>query len=188
MDAVIAALLWPFVTVFQYLRFVLGTLIALPFLIATRPKRHFDLVSVLAPLPLGIYVFSGIIGFYAPYSATIAATVLELNPKKCVVTFGDWPWLRNPFSSVHAVALANAGELSSGLLMVSALQKTKLRAIPNSISTTYLKKARGTIKAVSEAVTLEEGKTKDVEVSASLYDSKGVLVAVTKVCWAVSPR
>jgi len=72
--------------------------------------------------------------------------------------------------------------------MVSALQTTKLRAIPNVITTTYLKKARGTIKAVSEAVTLEEGKTKDVEVSASLYDSKGVLVAVTKVCWAVSPR
>lgn len=188
MDAVIAVLLWPFVTLFQYLRFVVGILIALPFLLVSRPRRHFDLFSTLAPLPLGVHVFSGIIGFYAPYSATIAATVQDLSPKKCVLTFSDQPWLRNPFSSVHAIALANAGELCSGLLMVSALQTTKLRAIPNVITTTYLKKARGTIKAVSEAVTLEEGKTKDIEVSASLYDSKGVLVAVTKVCWAVSPR
>ena len=60
----------------------------------------------------------------------------------------DRPWLRNPFSCVHALALANLGEFSSGMLMVNwlAYHKDK-RGIPIKIETEYLKKARGKILA-----------------------------------------
>jgi acyl-coenzyme A thioesterase PaaI-like protein len=104
------------------------------------------------------------------------------------VTFEDRPWLRNPFGSIHAIALANLGELTSGLCLISAMQHLPLKGIPVRIDTMYLRKARGTItgectislKALTDAKSAAE-----FVVETILSDTQGAVVAKTSVTWSL---
>jgi hypothetical protein len=104
------------------------------------------------------------------------------------VTIEDRPWLRNPFGSVHAIALANLGELTSGLCLITAMQHLPLKGIPVRIDTVYHRKARGTItgecsislKALSEVKSAAE-----IVVETILSDAQGVTVAKTSVTWSL---
>lgn len=192
MDAVKSFFIWPVVTIFQYVRFSVGAIVCLPVILLTQkwPKDFFALYKSLASLPFGKHVFSGIVYFYAPYTSSICGIVDKLNETTCEVYITDLPWLHNPYSSIHAVALANLGEFSSGLLMISCMQRAKsLRGIPVRINTEYMKKARGTIRAVSEAPDLAAVSSKrDVIVTSTMYDGKGEVVAKTFVTWAIDVR
>ncbi len=84
------------------------------------------------------------IGLVAPYSSSISARILKLTKEESVVAISDLPWLRNPFNSVHAIALANLAELASGLGVMTAMQHAKgvrgivTRSAPSSVSRAYL--------------------------------------------------
>jgi hypothetical protein len=155
MDAAVASVVWPFVTLFQYLRFVLGCILCagpmvFHLLRGGSLRKYNDIWSVLSKLPLGKYVFSGIAAFVAPYTASVAPCVQNLTSNSCIATMEDYPWLRNPFGSLHAVALTNLGEFATGLSVLCLLQEEKykhLRGIPVSIETEFIKKARGTVTA-----------------------------------------
>ncbi len=166
MDALKSFVLWPFVTSACYLRFIAGCLIAGPSIGfdfccgGKRLGKFVDLWKLLNSFPFGSNVFSGIAAFYAPYTSSIYPTVTDLTKSTCSITISDYPWLRNPFGSIHAVALANLGEFASGLCMISSLQYRKdLRGIPTKIEMEYFKKARGVITARGSA---------DIEVTTSL--------------------
>lgn len=99
----------------------------------------------------------------------------------------DRPWLRNPFGSLHAVALTNLGELASGVCMVAAMQHAKgIKGIPVQIDTSYHKKARGTITGRS-SVSLKalEDNNGEYKVTTTLTDKKGAEVAVCVVTWSM---
>jgi hypothetical protein len=143
-----------------------------------------------------MYVFSGIISFYAPYTASVSPIVKRLDRTSCTVSIQDRPWLRNPFSSVHAIALSNIGELASGLAMVTTLQyHPHLRGIPIQISTEYYHKARGIVIAVSsiasaiECIDSIESPTL-IKLSTDIYDSSSddLVLARTSVVWSVSKK
>ncbi len=57
--------------------------------------------------------------------------------------------LKNPFNSIHAVALTNLGELTSGLVMLENLKSNNKKGIVTKIECEYYKKARGKITAYS---------------------------------------
>jgi len=187
MDTVKGALFWPVVTLFQYVRFTLGCVICFLPVLYARPREFFDLFVTLARLPLGRYVFSGVVSFFAPYSSSVGPFVKDLSSQGCVVQIQDWPWMRNPFSSVHAIALANLGEQVGGILMVCLLQRRRdLRAIPTRVDTVYAKKARGLIEGRSDAISLDfVGEEKEIQVVGKMFDSAGQLVATTTVYWTV---
>ena len=73
----------------------------------------------------GGQVLSFYIGLVAPYSSSISARILKLTKQESVVAMSDLSWLRNPFNSVHALALANLAELTSGLGVMTAMQHAK---------------------------------------------------------------
>ena len=160
MDAVIGNILWPFVTIFAYLRFTVGVIVCIPpvcyhLLTGKKLSKFVDIWNLLSKCYLGSYVFSGIAAFIAPYSSSINPHVKSLQSCYSEITMPDYPWLRNPFGSLHAIALANLGEFASGLCMMSALQYHKnLKGIPVSIEVEFIKKARGTVTAKG-AVLLE---------------------------------
>lgn len=136
-----------------------------------------------AALPFGRDIFSLLFGQMVPYSGALGARVMSLEPGHVVVQLRDRRGVRNHLNSVHAIALANVGELASGLAMTTALPGG-IRSIVTHLSIEYRKKARGLLTAESR-VTVPEVKGEDVEhlVLAEIRDEANEIVAVVTVRW-----
>jgi acyl-coenzyme A thioesterase PaaI-like protein len=138
----------------------------------------------LSRLPLGRWLFSRLVGRTAPYSGTIGARVQTLGPGHAVLTMRDRRGVRNHLRSVHAIALANLGELASGLAAVATLPPG-VRGIPVRISIEYHRKARGTLTARGSAsFPAFEGSIRS-PVHAVIEDASGEAVATVTVEWAL---
>ena len=142
----------------------------------------------LSRLPGGRWLFSRLVGWMVPYSGSIRPQIRELGPGRAVASVRDRRRVRNHLDSVHAIALANLGELTSGLAMTLALPPDA-RGIPVRIEVEYHKKARGTITADGRAeppgaVTEET----EAVATAALTDQEGDVVADGRVTWRLGPR
>jgi acyl-coenzyme A thioesterase PaaI-like protein len=142
--------------------------------------------------PGGTWLFSRLVGRMAPYTGTLKALVLELEPGRAVVVLKDRRAVRNHLRSIHAIALANLGELASGLATLSAMPPG-VRGIPTAITIDYLHKARGALTATGTAILPEIAESSTAEVQADIRDAAGVPVAAVRVRWklervTVGPR
>lgn len=137
-------------------------------------------------LPGGRSLFTRLLRRRVPYSGTIRARVDELAPGYAKVRMEDHRRVRNHLNSIHAIALANLGELTTGLAMSAAIP-AGMRGIPVRLSIEFLKKARGEISAESQCSVPQADEEREHEVEALLKDPEGEPVARFKARWLVGP-
>lgn len=134
-------------------------------------------------LPGGRYLFSYILGRVVPYSGTISAKVITLKPGYAQLQIHEHRRIRNHLNSIHAIALTNLGEYTSGLAMLGMLSNT-IRGIPTKISIEFYKKARGTLIAECQCSPPDNiTEDTDFEVFTDIKDHEGDVVARTTVNW-----
>jgi acyl-coenzyme A thioesterase PaaI-like protein len=135
----------------------------------------------------GRKLFNFILGRIVPYTGNIKAEVLMLGGGEVTVAMNDRRAVRNHLKSIHAIALANLGELASGLAMFSKVSNST-RAIVVDLEIKYLKKARGRLIATGKAnpPDIIDSTIKSI-VEAEIKDADGDVVATIKVHWLLSP-
>jgi acyl-coenzyme A thioesterase PaaI-like protein len=137
-------------------------------------------------LPAGDRLFSWALGRMVPYSGSIGAVVRDLAPGRARVELSDRRKVRNHLSSIHAVALMNLAELSTGLALNTGLPDDA-RAILVRLTIEYVKKARGTLTSECAIELPKTSERREVEVEAVIRDAAGDVVAKAAARWLVGP-
>ena len=141
----------------------------------------------LSPLPMGKWLFSQGLGRMAPYSGSVGALVDELRPGYARVQLRDRKKVRNHLNSVHAIALMNLGEISTGLALMSAMPDDA-RGILAGLCMDYHKKARGLLTAECSCEAPSSSERKEYEVIGEIKDESGEVVATARARWLIGPR
>ncbi len=148
--------------------------------------RLLRLWQQLSPIPGGQWLFAMIFGRMVPYSGSVGPRIRVLEPGRAEVEIPDRRSNRQHLGSVHAIALLNVAEQASGLAMMAGLPEG-IRGIVTNISMQYLKKARGTIRAVSTVAVPTVTTDTDFDVTADCLDREGTVVARATVRWRLGP-
>ena len=146
-------------------------------------RKTWDRLSVV---PGGKKAFSKIVGKMAPYTGTVDPRVLDLRRGYAKVRMKDKKGVRNHLKSIHAIALMNLAEASSGLAFTYSLPPQS-RAILTGLSIDYRKKARGTLIAECHCAIPETNERAEYEIEVTTRDEAGDIVTVAKARWLVSP-
>lgn len=147
-------------------------------------KKAWD---ILSPLPMGKTIFSKLLGRSAPYTGTIDAKVCELRKGYARVEMRDQKGVRNHLESIHAIALVNLAEVSTGIAVLYSLPDDA-RGILTGLSIEYLKKARGLLTSECRPEDLPTTNEKaEYEAQAEITDQSGDLVARAKATWLIGP-
>lgn len=142
--------------------------------------------ATLSKVPGGKALFSKLVGNAAPYTSTIGAQIEALEPRHATLTMRDRRAVRNHLGSIHAIALANLVEKTSGVAMMSGLPPG-MRGIVTHIEITYVKKARGTLTATSNAPEITPGEAGTYLAKAEIFNAEGVLVCHGQATWLMRP-
>jgi acyl-coenzyme A thioesterase PaaI-like protein len=140
----------------------------------------------LGDLPGGPWLFSRLFGLAIPYSGSVRPLIRVLGPGRAVISMDDRRGVRNHLASIHAVALANLAEMTTGLALGFGLPDG-MRTILVRVECEFLRKARGTITAVCDAPVFEGVVEKEVLVESVLTNEAGEVVAKGRAVWLVGP-
>ncbi|MFO0593713.1 MAG: DUF4442 domain-containing protein [Myxococcaceae bacterium] len=140
--------------------------------------------SGLRAVPGGGVVMGRLVGQMAPYTGTIRPEVLTLEPGYAKVRMADRRAVRNHLNCVHAIALMNLGEATTGLAMMISMPDGT-RGIITHLEMDYLKKARGPITGECSVPMVTSTEKKEYEVVGDLKNEAGEVVARAKAKWQV---
>lgn len=140
----------------------------------------------LGGLPGGPWLFSRLFGLAVPYAGSVRPRIRVLEPGRAVISMGDRRGVRNHLASIHAIALTNLAEMTTGLALGFGLPEG-MRTILVRVECEFLKKARGTITAASDAPVFAEVVEKEVVVESVLADASGTIVARARAVWLAGP-
>ena len=139
----------------------------------------------LKKFPAGNKIFSSLVSRYIPYTGSISPLVLSIENGQARVMLKDRKAVRNHLNSIHAIALANVGEFSTGLCLISQLP-TSANAILVKIEIEYLKKARGDL--IAEALfqySDSSNKDEEFKITSNISNSKNEIVSRVFATWRV---
>lgn len=140
----------------------------------------------LSRIPGGRWLFGRMLSRMVPYTGTIRPRFLEVRPGFARVVMGDRRAVRNHLGSIHAIALANLAEVTSGVAMIVALPDD-VRGIPIRLSIDFVKKARGELVAECRCEVPTVYTPVEVELHPEIRDESGDIVARATVRWRLAP-
>jgi acyl-coenzyme A thioesterase PaaI-like protein len=140
----------------------------------------------LRPLPGGRLVFSKLVGAAAPYTGTIGARVVDVGPGYAKIVLRDRRRVRNHLASVHAVALVNLAEMTTGLAMSMGMPDDA-RGILKGMSIEYLKKARGRLTAECKCEVPASNARRELAIEGTIRNDADEIVARATAHWLVGP-
>ena len=126
------------------------------------------------------------LGFTVPYTGSVRPKVEELRPGFARVSMRDRRAVRNHLRSVHAIALMNLAEVTSGLAMIVGLPEGS-RSIVIGLAIEYLKKARGPLSAECTAPSIDASIEREHAIESVVRDAAGDVVARATARWLVGP-
>ncbi len=141
----------------------------------------------LSTLPGGKFAFSKMVGRIAPYTSTIHASVHELGDGHATISMNDRKHLRNHLKSIHAMALANLAEITTGLAVVYTLPKDS-RGILIGLEVEFVKKGRGKITASCEFQPPSSFEEQIIKAPATLKNPDGEVVTRAIATWKIGRR
>ena len=147
-------------------------------------KKQWDMLS---KVPGGKTIFSKMVGKMAPYTGTIRPRVVELKDGYAKVTMRDRRKIRNHLDSIHAIAMINLGEVTSGLALLYGMPDDA-RGIPIALSIEYVKKARGNLTAECTCTPITSNREIEYELEVNIHDQENDKVAKVIAKWKIGPK
>ncbi len=145
-----------------------------------------SLWATLSRWPGGKWLFSTALSWYVPYTGSVRPYVERLEAGDVRVRVRERFAIRNHLRSIHALALANVGELASGLAVAASLPPG-YRFIVTRLEVQYLAKARGTVVAVSDFKLPDGEPPAEVDVPVRVLDAAGTEVVRVTVGNRIGP-
>lgn len=121
----------------------------------------------------------------AAYTGSIKARVTDLTPGHCQVFLKERNSNKNHLNSIHAVALINLGEVTSGLAVLSGMNRD-VRGILTKMEMQYIKKAKGNLTAECNCIIPSVEDNINYEVETHIKDESGETVAIGQFYWLLS--
>jgi len=143
--------------------------------------------ETLRTKPGGKFLFSFLIGRVVPYSGSIGASVEELRPGYACLTLKDRRKVRNHLGSIHAISLANLGELTTGLAAMAGMP-ANTRGILRGLEVSYEKKARGRLTSTCSSQVVAPETNTEYSMQAEIRDESGDIVARITTLWIIGPE
>ena len=140
--------------------------------------------NILKDKPLGKYAFSKSLSLFVPYTGSTSPQVLELRPGFARVGIEDTRKIRNHLNCIHAAALMNIAEVSSGLALMACLS-VRSRAILVQFTIDYLKKARGPLTSECQFEPPTAYTKCELEIVSEVKNKAGEIVARAKAKWLI---
>lgn len=140
----------------------------------------------LKHVPGGGLIFGRMVGRMAPYTGTIKPVVKELREGFAQVEMKDRKKVRNHLNSIHAIALMNLAEASSGLAFTYSLPP-RTRAILTGLEIDYLKKARGTLTSECYCVAPPTNERSEHVIEVTIYNADREVVSEARAKWLIGP-
>lgn len=137
--------------------------------------------------PFGKRLFSRGVGKLAAYTGTIKALVTDVKPGYCQAFLKERRLNKNHLKSIHAVALINLGEMTSGLAVLSGMS-SQIRGILTKMEMKYIKKAKGDLIAECICEIPEVEESLDYSVKTIIKDMSGEVVAEGTFYWLLSRK
>ncbi len=145
-----------------------------------------DIWALCQRQPMGKAIFSKLLAMRVPYSGALSADIDELGDGHARVTLSDRRAVRNHLNSIHALALGNLGELTTGLALLHVIDG-KAVGIVTHLEVDFLKKARGQLTSTCDGEIPNVAEPFEVILNAQVRDRAGDEVCRVRATWAVRP-
>ena len=148
-----------------------------------------DAYHRLTRWPGGRWLFSRLVCWKAPYFASIVPRIESLEPGRGIASIAHRRKVSNHIGTVHAIALCNLAEFVGGLTCEVSIPRD-MRWIPKGMDVQYLKKAKGTMRAVATPMIpiVSAGAGYDLPINVDVVDSAGEKVFHAEIRMWMSPK